>query len=451
MPSSDPGEAEGEIASGDEPLSKHPKNLPEVSPVDDSEKGVQPTSTDDGHLEDGNADDHTGDDVRELTLDSAEDPQDDYPQFACEFEAPSQEQVEALEQTPAGISSLLPLPLFPPEPPAGSPARSPPPSDREPLRRKSNANSNAVRSLLPTSSARLTAAHRAELLRHATFFQERRQQLLDEIHRERQATSISRSTSAGKLTGADAEAMIENHHERILQIVFSELDMEVGRALAHASSLFTRIELVTTGANGAAGDKGPPGANLRAGEPSVPAPPPPPQSPSWTNGVLPKAQRDDRLSVGRSDMPPIERRLSTGSRLPAPPLLPLPASRAQPDSTGEWKRSGSPRGRSRSRSGPRLPPPPPKPIGAEAEGDGTSQRFVADVCERSVNGKQCWQAEIMQPGGATRRGSERTYAVRAPQRRSREEAEADAQKLTDASVDGPKAVRLVAGDLARKK
>lgn len=468
MPGSDTGEAEGdrdkmpcsetceahrETANCDELSSKHPHNVSEAFPVGDGEHGARPHSTE-NCLEDANPDDHSGEAIEEQPPDSAEEFQDDYPQFAHDVEAPAQEQADPPDQGSGGISPALPLPSFPPKPP-GSPARA---TGREPLKRRS---SMSLRPLLPTSSARLTAAHRAELLRHASFFQERRQHLLDEISRERQAASSTSAASVGRLTSADAEALIENHHERIQQIVFNELDMEVGRALAHASSLYTRIAILHSASNGVSSEAGQlVSANQRAGEPSTPAPPPPPQSLSWTNGTPAKAQREDGQMASRNDMPPIERRLSAGSRLPVPPLVspgqqdrwPASAggakSKTQSDSAAERRRSGS-RPRSRSRSGPRLPPPPPMPAGGQ--GDGEFRSFTAEIFERVVNGNRCWQAEIMQLGGATRLGSERVYAVRAPHRRSRDEAEADAQKLTDTSVDGSKAVRLLAGELARKK
>lgn len=441
MPSHQSGEAQGDSAKAKEALEELPRNKVTQS--------KRPEILKEERLDDGSPDKHPGQGADEQLLDSAEDLREDYPQFAHDFEAPAQEQVDAPgDRCSSGFHIELPPPPFPPEP-LRSPVRA---TEQQSLKRPST----SLRPLLPTSSTRLTAAHRAELLRHAAFFQERRQQLLDEIGRERQAVSCSSAALVGKLTGPDAEALLDSHHARIMQVVFDELDMEVGRALAHASSLFTRIEILHAASNGASGLNGasgevvqPPPANRRLPEP--PAPPPPQQSPSRTNG---------------QDMPPIERRTSVGSRSPALPVLPAPpfvspgqegrwrassggAGRTQPESAAERNRSKS-RSRSRSRSGPRVPTPPPMPIVGQDGSDGASRNFTAEIFERVVNGKCCWQAEIMQARGATLLAGDRVYAVRAPQRRSREEAEADGEKLTVASVDGSKAVRLAANELARR-
>merc|ERR1711862_956188 len=73
---------------------------------------------------------------------------------------------------------------------------------------------------------------------------------------------------------------------------------------------------------------------------------------------------------------------------------------------------------------------------------------VGEVLEReAVQSKEpIWQAEIVVPQGSStnHQGRPRVFTNRGPPRKSRDSAEADAKKLTEAAGDGPKAVRTLA-------
>lgn len=61
-----------------------------------------------------------------------------------------------------------------------------------------------------------------------------------------------------------------------------------------------------------------------------------------------------------------------------------------------------------------------------------------------------WQAEITVPqGGVNHTGRQRVFTIRGPPRKSREQADSDAKRLTEAAVDGPKAARSLANSMHR--
>lgn len=74
----------------------------------------------------------------------------------------------------------------------------------------------------------------------------------------------------------------------------------------------------------------------------------------------------------------------------------------------------------------------------------------AEILERPSKGTgdMLWQASITMPCGLTNHaGSARVVSIKGPPRKARSQAEADAEQLTLASVDGPKAVRSVANQM----
>jgi len=76
----------------------------------------------------------------------------------------------------------------------------------------------------------------------------------------------------------------------------------------------------------------------------------------------------------------------------------------------------------------------------------------AEVLERPAlsSGEAVFQAQIVMPqGGENHTGKTRVFNIRGPPRKSLEQAEGDAKKLTDASTEGPKAVRALANKLHR--
>jgi len=86
----------------------------------------------------------------------------------------------------------------------------------------------------------------------------------------------------------------------------------------------------------------------------------------------------------------------------------------------------------------------------EAEEKG--ERIEAEVLERPAinNGDPVWQAEIQVPqGGVNHSGQSRLMNIRGPPRKTRETAESDAEKLTNTSPEGAKAVRALANSLHR--
>jgi len=84
--------------------------------------------------------------------------------------------------------------------------------------------------------------------------------------------------------------------------------------------------------------------------------------------------------------------------------------------------------------------------------DGTGQKIEAEVLERPAlsSGEPIWQAEIQVPqGGINHAGRTRVFTIRGPPRKSEEAAQRDADQLTKASIDGPKAVRSLANNMHR--
>lgn len=84
------------------------------------------------------------------------------------------------------------------------------------------------------------------------------------------------------------------------------------------------------------------------------------------------------------------------------------------------------------------------------------QTYEAEVIMRDPvvgNGDTVWQAQIDVPQGTalTHEGKQRFFTVRGPPRKTREQADDDAQRLTEVSSRGPKAVRTLANQLFRSK
>lgn len=78
--------------------------------------------------------------------------------------------------------------------------------------------------------------------------------------------------------------------------------------------------------------------------------------------------------------------------------------------------------------------------------------YTAEVIERPAmrNGEPIYQAQIVMPQpGTNHTGNQRVFNIRGPPRKAREQAECDANKLTDISTSGPKAVRALANQLHR--
>jgi len=76
----------------------------------------------------------------------------------------------------------------------------------------------------------------------------------------------------------------------------------------------------------------------------------------------------------------------------------------------------------------------------------------AEVLERPAvtSGDPVWQAEIVVPqGGDNHGGRARVFTIRGPPRKTKDAAARDAEQLTNASPEGPKAVRSLANTLHR--
>mmetsp|Transcript_56536 Transcript_56536/g.132598 ORF Transcript_56536/g.132598 Transcript_56536/m.132598 type:complete len:330 (+) Transcript_56536:61-1050(+) len=78
----------------------------------------------------------------------------------------------------------------------------------------------------------------------------------------------------------------------------------------------------------------------------------------------------------------------------------------------------------------------------------------AEVIERKScgqSGENVWQAEIsIRQGNVNHSGQKRTFTVRGPPRKQRDQAEDDAQQLTEAASQGARVVRALANDLHRR-
>jgi len=144
------------------------------------------------------------------------------------------------------------------------------------------------------------------------------------------------------------------------------------------------------------------------------------------------------------------------------------ASRVARDhsATRPWRHESPLRGRSRSPL--RQQPPPPKE-GARLEPRSASRSpsqvqtlprggnfadsgevGTISVSQRPTNTQNdvVWQAEVeIFTPSVTANGQRRTFTVRAPPRKAKEQAEEDAERLGEASVEGPKAVRQAASQL----
>lgn len=142
----------------------------------------------------------------------------------------------------------------------------------------------------------------------------------------------------------------------------------------------------------------------------------------------------------------------SGSRQRSPPRV---SERSPPRvSAARWcsqspepERNGR-RTRSRSKSDMQLSVRMPHNTPA----DSTGEVHQAEVLERPAlsSGEPIWQAEIQVPqGGINHAGRTRVFTIRGPPRKSYEAAEQDAEKLTNASVQGPKAVRTLANQMHR--
>lgn len=87
--------------------------------------------------------------------------------------------------------------------------------------------------------------------------------------------------------------------------------------------------------------------------------------------------------------------------------------------------------------------------------DATEELNKAEVLERPAlsSGEPIWQAQIdvqvVPQGGINHSGRTRVFTIRGPPRKTQEQAESDAKKLSDAAPDGPKAVRVLANQMHR--
>mmetsp|Transcript_38541 Transcript_38541/g.68031 ORF Transcript_38541/g.68031 Transcript_38541/m.68031 type:complete len:94 (+) Transcript_38541:520-801(+) len=84
--------------------------------------------------------------------------------------------------------------------------------------------------------------------------------------------------------------------------------------------------------------------------------------------------------------------------------------------------------------------------------DAPGEASVAEVVERPAvsSGETIWQAQIVATqGGMNHSGRTRVFTIRGPPRKTRDAAERDAEQLTAASPEGPKAVRNLANTMHR--
>jgi len=105
--------------------------------------------------------------------------------------------------------------------------------------------------------------------------------------------------------------------------------------------------------------------------------------------------------------------------------------------------------RSPSRSPEQLHVRMPHNAAAEEE---SGQVYRAEIIERPAvgGGSIVYQAEITMPQlGVSHSGRQRVFTMRGPPRKSREQAENEATQLTNASIEGARAVRVLANAMHR--